>query len=98
MFFCIHCLGRSYFDRFAKEWTFLVNFKTKGAIFQIQQDPITIKDWTYERDNYTRIQRMTKYCASKKSIIVLKANEVELVGSNVVQIPVLVTFIGLYLP
>ena len=55
MFFCIHCLGRSWFDRFAKEWKFLVNFKTKGAIFQIQQDPITIKDWTYETDNYTRI-------------------------------------------
>ena len=48
-----------------KEWSDLVKFQTKAEIFRVQNDPISMKEWIHERDNYTRIQIFTKYFSSR---------------------------------
>ena len=47
-------------DRFAQEWKDLVNFHMKGVAFRIKNDPITMKLWVNERDNYTKIEKTDK--------------------------------------
>ena len=36
--------GRTWLDRFAKEWSEVVKFYTKGEMFQLENDPITMRD------------------------------------------------------
>ena len=61
-------LGRSWLDRLQRSWPDLVKFHTKGEIFRIQNDPISMKEWIVERDQYTRIQMLTMFFSSKKYI------------------------------
>ena len=57
------------------EWSDLVDFKTKGQVMRIQNDPITMKMWVHERDNYTKIQKFDTLFPSKEYIFVLEAKE-----------------------
>ena len=61
-----------------KRWSDLVEFHTKGVIFRIENDPITMKLWVFERDHYTRIQKHTKVFPSRKYIFLLETKVLEL--------------------
>ena len=79
---CYCITGRSWQDRFLKEWSDLVRFHTKQEIFQIENDPITMRDWVHEWDHYTRIQLLTKYFSSRKYIFVIEAQKLSIQASN----------------
>ena len=55
-----------------------MEFKTKGVIFKIKNDPITMKSWVKERDEYTRIQLFSKLLPSRQYIFVVEAKPIEL--------------------
>ena len=59
-----------------------MRYHTKEEIIRIQNDPITMKDWVYERDNYTRIQILTKYLSSRRYIFVIEAEKLKIELSN----------------
>ena len=82
--------GRSWFDNLSDKWKDLVDFKTKGQIFSIMNDPITMKQWVHERDLYTRIQMETKLFSSRKYIFVVEAKLLKIQLSNVVELAVMV--------
>ena len=60
----------------------MVRFYTKSEIYQIQNDPITMREWVHERDQYTRIQLLTKYFTSRKYIFVIEAQKLKIEASN----------------
>ena len=74
--------GRGWFERFATIWSELVDFKTKGEIFRICNDPITMRTWVFERDKYTRIQKFTKSFCNRSYIFVAEVQKLSLVGNN----------------
>ena len=78
-------------DRFAKDWGELVQFYKKTEIFQIENDPISMKDWVFERDNYTRIWVMTKYFPSRKYIFVVETETLKIETSNKMEFTVVVS-------
>ena len=82
--------GRAFFERFAADWKDLVNFKTKGNIFQIQNDPISMKSWVKERDVYTRIQINTKSFESRMYIFVLETKMLTVSVENTMQMQIMV--------
>ena len=59
-----------------------MHFHSKTEIFQIQNDPITLRDWVHECDNYTRIQLLTKYFSSRKYIFVIEAERLKVEAAN----------------
>ena len=63
----------------------------KMEIFQIQNDPISLKEWVFERDNYTCIQLLTKYFSSRKYIFVMECETLTIQASNKVEYPVVVS-------
>ena len=73
------------------DWSDLVDFKTKGVIFQIKNDPITMKLWVIERDEYTRIQNKSKSFESRMYIFVMETTTLEIKLNNTVKLHVLVT-------
>ena len=89
--------GRTWFDRLQEKWSDLVNFKTKGQIFCIKNDPITMKQWVHERDFYTRIQLQTKLFSSRKYIFVMEAKSFLMQVTNSVELSVLVMYFDILL-
>ena len=77
-------------DRFASEWSEFIKFYMKTEIFQIENDPITMKEWVFEHDNYTCIQVLTKYFSSRKYIFIVKTQVLTIEASNTVKFPVVV--------
>ena len=77
-------------DNLVRKFPDLVDFKTKGQIFSIQNDPITMKQWVHERDYYTRIQIETKLFGSRHYIFLLECKTIKLQVSNVVELSVMV--------
>ena len=69
-----------------------VKFYSKTEIFQIENDPISMKDWVFERDHYTRIQVMMKYFTSRKYIFVAESQVLTIEASNKVSFTVVVSF------
>ena len=59
-----------------------MKFHTKRDIFRIENDPISIRDWVYEHDHYTRIQLLTKYFESRKYIFVVEAEKLTIEAAN----------------
>ena len=88
--YCSVNLGRNWFERFIAEWPDLVEFKTKGTIFRIQNDPISIKTWVHERDNYTRIQKRTKQFDCRTYIFVVETKKLDICRGNTVEFEVMV--------
>ena len=84
--------GRSFFDRFASHCSHFVKFYSKTEIFQIENDPISMEDWVFERDHYTRIQVMMKYFTSRKYIFVAESQVLTIEASNKVSFTVVVSF------
>ena len=78
-------------DRFATQWSDFVKFYTKSEIFQIENDPISMKDWVFECDNYTCIQVLTKYFSSRKYIFVLETEELTIEAANKQQFTVVMS-------
>ena len=78
----LYVSGQTLLDRFANDWQEIVKFHTKGQIFRIQNDPITMHDWVHERDYYTRIQLMTKYFSSRKYIFVMECKKLQVESAN----------------
>ena len=78
-------------DRFELQWKDFVKFFTKSEIFQIENDPITMRDWVFERDNYTRIQVLTKYFSSRKYIFVVETQMYRIEAGNKQEFQVLVS-------
>ena len=64
----------------------------KTEIFRIENDPITMKDWIFEHDNYTRIQVFTKYFSSRRYIFVVETQKFKIEAENKQEFQVLVTF------
>ena len=60
-------------------------------MFQIENDPISMKDWVFEWDNYTRIQVLTKYFSSRKYIFVGESDLFTIEASNKQQFTVMVS-------
>ena len=89
-FHFVYATGRSWFDRFALEWKEFVEFKTKGVIFKIVNDPITMKMWVRERDYYTRIQQFTKLFPSRRYIFVIESKNIQLTVTNEVSFEIMV--------
>ena len=83
--------GRSWFERFEAEWNDLVDFQMKGVIFRVKNDPITMRMWTNERDNYTRIQKEDKKFPSKEYIFVVETKQLEAIVGNEIKLQVLVS-------
>ena len=83
--------GCSWQGRFAKDWSDLVKFETKAEIFRVQNDPISMKEWIHERDNYTRIQIFTKYFSSRKYIWLIEAQNLKICALNKQEFPVVVS-------
>ena len=77
-----YLLGRSFLDRIALDWKDLVKYHTKGEVFRIQNDPISLRDWVYECNNYTRIQVLTKYFPSRRYIFVMEAEKLAIEAAN----------------
>ena len=75
---------------FAASWKDLVDFKTKGVIFRIINDPISMRLWICERDHYTRIQMFSKLFPSRKYISIVEAKKMSISVSNTVELQVLV--------
>ena len=50
-----------------------------------------MKDWVFERDNYTRIQLLTKYFSSRQYIFVMEVETLRIEASNTVEFPVIVS-------
>ena len=90
--FAHYCLniGRTWCDRFAEKWKELVTFRTKGIIFRLKNDPITMKSWVHEHDFYTKIQKTTKAFPAKVLIMVLETSVLELSLENKISLHVLV--------
>ena len=84
-------LGQTWFDRFSNEWKDLVHFRMKGLNFHITNDPISMKAWVNERDNYTRIQKENKSFPSKKYILVLEGKQFEVSVQNKICLNVVVS-------
>ena len=84
-------VGRSFMDRFELQWKDVVKFFTKSEIFQIENDPITMRDWVFERDNNTRIQVLKKYFSSRKYIFVVETQMYRIEAGNKQEFQVLVS-------
>ena len=84
-------------DRFSSEWTDLVKFYTKEELFGVANDPITLKDWVYECDNYTRLQLLTRYFSSRRYIFVVEADVLKIQSSNTIEYTVVVRNLFIYL-
>ena len=84
-------------DRFSSEWTDLVKFHTKEELFRVENDPITLKDWVYERDNYTRLQLLTRYFSSRRYIFIVEADVLKIQSSNTIEYTVVVHNLFIYL-
>ena len=69
-----------------------MEFHTKGAIFQIENDPITMKLWVFERDHYMCIQKENKIFSSRKYIFVIECRHVQLMAGNKIDKIVVVCF------
>ena len=63
-------------------WKEMVDFKTKTEVFRITNDPISMKTWVYERDNYTRIQKFTKSFCNKTYIFLAEVETLSLTRGN----------------
>ena len=68
----------------------MVFFHTKEQIFKIYNDPITMRTWVFERDNYTRIQKFTKSFCNRSYIYVAEVEKVCLKGANTLEFPLVV--------
>ena len=65
-------------------------FFTKGVIFQIENDPITMKLWVYERDYYTCIQKKNKVFDSKEYIFLVESRRLEISVGNKIDLCIVV--------
>ena len=74
-------------------WKELVDFKTKEQIFRICNDPISMKTWVYERDNYTRIQKFTKSFCNRAYIFVAEVDYFRIEGQNDLKFPIVVRLV-----
>ena len=79
-------------DRLALEWKDMVKFHTKTDQFRIQNDPITMRNWIFERDHYTRIQAITKYFQSRRYIFVVETDVLRIEAENKQEFTVVVSF------
>ena len=68
-----------------------MEFKTKTEAFRISNDPISMKTWVFERDNYTRIQKFTKSFCNRGYIFVAEVKELCLSGINKLAFSVVVS-------
>ena len=68
-----------------------MEFKSKGEIFRIQNDPISMKAWIKERDGYTRIQNHSKYFLDKKYIFIVEVQNLDISLANEQNNPVVVS-------
>ena len=83
--------GRSWFDRFAVLWKHLVEFKSREEILRIANDPISMKKWVYECDNYTRIQKFTKSFCNRSYIFIAEVAPLCMEGMNKIDFKVVVS-------
>ena len=74
-----------------------MDFKTVNQAFRIANDPISMKKWVHERDNYTRIQKFTKSFCNRSYIFVAEVKELCLKGVNNLGFYVVVSMAGIYL-
>ena len=84
-------LGRSWFDRFLTLWSDFAELLNRGQIAKIENDPISIRTWIHERDNYTRLYRQPKRYATKKYIFVAEMIVLEISRKNLMQYCVVVS-------
>ena len=70
----------------------MVQFQTKGVNFKIKNDPISMKLWVNERENYTKIQKEKKSVSSKEYILVLEVNTLHVNVQNNISLNVLVRY------
>ena len=85
-------LGRSWFERFRVLWEDFAELLSKAQIMKIENDPVSIKSWIYERENYTRLYRQPKRYATKKYIFVMELIVFEIQRKNLLQYCVMVKF------
>ena len=83
--------GRSWFDRFIALWEEYVTLSTHNEILKIENDPITLKEWIYERDYFTRYVRMPKRYATKNYIFIIEPIVMEIARSNTLQYLIIVS-------
>ena len=67
-----------------------VEFKSSGELFRIANDPITMKTWIFERDNYTRIQKFTKSFCNRTYIFVAEVQMIALTRGNKLEVQLVV--------
>ena len=77
--------GRSWFERFEQVWSEVCTLSSRSEVLHIENDPISLKTWLHERDNYTRISRMPKRFATRRYIFIIEVLVLEISRKNDVQ-------------
>ena len=63
-----------------------------AEIFRVQNDPISMKAWVFERDKYTRVQVMLKYFTSRRYIFVVQCETLTIEATNKQEFRVVASF------